>query len=150
MNRRAALLWLLPLCCAGCAQMVRYTDDLTDARTGRTFATLAPATFGGIVGFLVGIPVDVIALPASYLVYSTQDPVTRDQLSTFLFPSFVLWHVGTLLGVPFDLVEWAVWRAWAPDDALTPEERERRETELDDVEFPVYPVTPIYPCPAGG
>jgi hypothetical protein len=75
---------------------------------------------------------------------------TRDPLSIFLFPSFVLWHVGTLLGAPIDLVEWGVWRAWQGDEALTPEERERREAELDDFPFSVCPVTPIYPRPAGG
>lgn len=138
------------LLCAGCTQLVRYTDDLVDARTGRTVATRAPATAGGIVGFVAGVPIDLVALPVTYGVYATQDEYERDPVSIFLFPSFVLWHVGTLLGAPFDLMEWSLWRAWQPDDALTPEERERREAELDEVEFPVYPVTPIYPRPAGG
>lgn len=143
MTRRLAAL-LLPLVC-GCTQVVRYTDELVDARTGRSFVTRMPATFGGIVGFVVGVPVDIVALPVTWVVYSSQDEVTRDPLSIFLFPSFVLWRVGTLIGAPFDLLEWAAWRAWLPEDTLTPEERERREAELDQLEWQDYPVERIYP-----
>jgi hypothetical protein len=143
-----APLALLALC-AGCA-LVRYTDALVDPRSGRTLATRMPAMFGGAVGFIVGVPVDVLALPVTYGVYATQDEATRDPLSIFLFPSFVLWHVGTLLGAPIDFVEWGAWRVWQGDEALTPEERERREAELDEFPFSVCPVTPIYPRPAGG
>jgi len=143
-----APLALLALC-SGCA-VVRYTDALVDPRTGRTLATRMPAMLGGTVGFIIGVPADVLALPVTYGVYVTQDQDTRDPLSIFLFPSFVLWRLGTLLGAPIDLVEWGVWRAWQGDQALTPEERERRETELDEFPYPVCPVTPIYPRPVSG
>ncbi len=135
---------------AGCTAVVRYTDELVSARAGRTFVTRTPATFGGVVGFLAGVPIDIAAVPATYLVYATQDEVTRDPLSIFLFPSFVLWRVGTLIGAPFDAVEWAAYRWWQAEDALTPEERERREIELDELEWPDYPVEPIYPLPQRG
>ncbi|MGE3351589.1 MAG: hypothetical protein AB7O84_07615 [Planctomycetota bacterium] len=146
---RPALGLLTLLTLAGCAPIVRYTDELVLARTGRTVVTRAPATLGGVVGFLVGVPLDVAALPVTYTVYATQDEVTRDPLSIFLFPSFVLWRVGTLLGAPIDAVEWAVWRWWQPGDALTQEERERREAELDAIEWPDYPVEPLYPLGPG-
>lgn len=145
--RRAGALALVATLSVGCAPIVRYTDELVSDRAGRTFFTRTPATFGGVVGFLAGVPVDIVALPATYLVYASQDEVTRDRLSIFLFPSFVLWRVGTLLGAPIDGVEWAVWRWWQPDDALTPEERERREAELDELEWPEYPVDALYPLP---
>jgi hypothetical protein len=141
---------LLLVLCAGCAQMVRYTDDLVDARTGRTLVTRMPATFGGVVGFVVGVPVDIVAVPVTFAVYQTQEETKRDPLSIFLFPSFLLWHIGTLVGAPIDLIEWGVYRAWQSDDALTDSERERREAELDEVEFTVFPVTPIYPRQTGG
>jgi hypothetical protein len=134
----------------GCTPIVRYTDELVSARSGRTFLVRTPATFGGIVGFLAGVPVDIAALPVTWVVYTAQDEVTRDPLSIFLFPSFVLWRVGTLLGAPIDLVEWATWRWWQQEDALTPEERERREAELDELEWPDYPVDPLYPRDRGG
>jgi len=143
-----APLALLALC-SGCA-LVRYTDALVEPRSGRTLATRMPAMFGGTVGFIVGVPVDVLALPVTYGVYATQDELTRDALSIFLFPSVVLLRVGMLLGAPIDLVEWGVWRAWQGDEALTPEERERREAELDEFPYPVCPVTTIYPRPASG
>lgn len=129
---------------------MRYTDDLVAARTGRTVFTRSPATFGGVLGFIAGVPIDIVILPATYVIYVSQDEVTRDPLTIFLFPSFVLWRVGSLIGAPFDLVEWVVWRAWQAEDALTPEERERREKELDELVWPDYPVEPIYPLPGDG
>jgi hypothetical protein len=135
---------------ASCTQLVRYTDDLVDERTGRSFVTRMPANFGAIVGFVAGVPVDILALPVTAVVYASQDELTRDPLSIFLFPSFVLWRVGALLGAPFDLVEWLTWRAWQPPDALTPEERERREAEIDENEWRDYPVQRIYPRQTGG
>ena len=103
--RRAAAVALAAWLCAGCTPIVRYTDELVSARSGRTFLTRTPATFGGIVGFIAGVPVDIVALPVTYVVYSAQDEVTRDPLSIFLFPSFVLWRVGTLVGAPIDSAE---------------------------------------------
>lgn len=149
MTRRGPLLGLAAMLVAGCAPIVRYTDELVSARSGRTFVTQTPATFGGVVGFLVGVPVDVVALPATYAVYASQDEVTRDPLSIFLFPSFVLWRVGVLISAPIDLLELVTWRWWQPGDALTPEERERREAELDELEWPDYPVEPLYPRTPG-
>ena len=146
---RAAVLGAA-LLLGACTPIVRYSDDLVDARTGRTVFTRAPATFGGIVGFLVGVPIDIAALPATYTVYAVQDEAARDPLSIFLFPSFVLWRVGSFLGAPFDAVEWVAWRAWQQEDALTPEERERIEAELDGQEWPDYPVEPLYPRPKRG
>lgn len=149
MRPAAGLLFASGAALSSCTQVVQYTDALVDARTGRTQFTRIPATIGGIVGFVGGIPFDVVALPATYTVYATQDEVTRDPLSIFLFPSFVLWRIGSLLGAPFDLVEWSAWRAWQQDDALTPEERELREAEIDALEWPDYPVEVIYPRSGG-
>ena len=91
-----------------------------------------------------GVPV---ALPATYAVYSSQSSATRDPLSIFLFPSFVLWRVGTLIAAPIDAVEWGVWRWWQPDETLTPEDRERIERELDELQmqWTDYPVEWVYP-----
>jgi hypothetical protein len=130
---------------AGCAPLVRYTDALVDASTGRTAVTRMPATFGGILGFAAGIPLDVAALPVTYTVYASQEPGTADVTSIFLFPSFVLWRVGACLGAPFDFVEWACWRVWRGEDSISSEERERRERELDQLDWDDYPVRPIYP-----
>ena len=147
---RAAPLGAAALLFGSCTQVVQYTDALVDESTGRTAFTRVPATIGGIVGFVAGVPVDVAALPVTYSVYALQDEVTRDPLSIFLFPSFVLWRIGSLLGAPFDLVEWATYRHWQRDDALTREERELREAEIDALEWPDYPVETIYPRPSGG
>ena len=99
----------------------------------------------GTVGFAAGVPIDVAALPATFLVYRTQPKETRDPLSVFLFPSFVLWKTGILVGAPFDLVEWLLWRSWQAPPPITPEQREAIERQWDAKEFSVYPVTPIYP-----
>jgi hypothetical protein len=136
--------------CAGCSQLVRYTDDLVDARSGRSLFTRTPATAGGAVGLVAGLPVDLVALPVTYAVYASQDPLKRDALSTFLFPSFVLQHVGQLIGAPFDVIEWGAYRAWQDPETLTKEEVERREAELDVVDYSVFPVTPVYGRPSGG
>lgn len=131
---------------AGCTPVVRYTDELVDERFGRTWFTRLPATVGGTAGFVVGLPVDLIVLPATFVVYRTQPAETRDPLSVFLFPSFVLWKVGTLFGAPFDLVEWAAYRAWVAPKPLTQQEREAIEREWDAREYySEYPATPIHP-----
>ena len=132
---------------AACSSVVRYTDELVDARYGRTWFTRLPATVGATTGFAVGIPVDIVAVPLTWAVYRTQPAESRDPLSVFLFPSFVLWKAGALLGSPFDLVEWGVWRSWQPTQPRTQEEVEAVERAWDAREFTEYPVTPLYPVP---
>ena len=142
----AALMGLaLPMFGGACASVVRYTNELVSSEQGRTYFTRVPAGFGGTIGFAAGIPIDVLALPATFVVYRTQPRETRDPVSVFLFPSFVLWKAGTLLGAPFDLVEWAAWRSWQPAAPVGSDEREAIERQWDAAEFSVYPVTPIYP-----
>ena len=138
-----ALALLLGL--SSCAPLVRYTNELVDDRYGRTWFTRLPSALGGTTGFAVGVPIDVVALPATFIVYRSQPKETRDPLSVFLFPSFVLWKVGTLVGAPFDAVEWAVYRAWRSPAPITPEEREAIERKWDALEFSEYPVRSIYP-----
>jgi hypothetical protein len=145
---RAGLLLLSALAAGGCTQVMRYADTLVDDESGRTPFTRVPATVGGTVGFVVGLPVDVVVFPATLAYYHAQPKETREVLSTFLFPSFVLWKVGMLVGAPFDLVEWGVWRRWQPERALSREERDAIERTWDQREYSEYPVTPIYPPPA--
>lgn len=141
----------LSLCAslASCSALVQYSDEISDARTGRSAFVTTPAELGGSAGFLIGIPADILALPVTYSVYLYQeanDPITNDPLSTLLFPSFVCWRAGKIvLGGPFDLVEWATWRAWSEGEDLSPEQREEIEYEHDQKELPSYPVEPIYP-----
>ena len=138
----------LLLAFASCTPVVRYTNELVDDRYGRTWFTRVPSTVGGTLGFAVGVPIDIVALPATFIVYRSQAKESRDALSVFLFPSFVLWKVGTLFGAPFDAVEWAAWRWWQAPPRITPEERESIERRWDALEFSEYPVTPIYPAAA--
>jgi hypothetical protein len=148
MTRRAMAPVLMALALTGCTQLVRYTGDLTDSRTGRTAFVTAPASAGGFLGFIVGVPVSIVALPITYLVYADQkatDASTADPLSTMLFPSFVLWRAGTLLGAPFDLVEYVVYRAGLPPNTMTEEERKVYEYRLDQETLPQYRVEWIYP-----
>jgi hypothetical protein len=136
------------LALAGCAQFLEYTGELTDDRTGRTLFVTVPATIGGFAGFVVGIPVDVVALPITATVYAmerAQDPVNANFLRTAIVPSFVLMRLGTLLAVPFDAVEWAAYRAWLPPSTLNEQEQAEYELQLDEETLPQYPVTPIYP-----
>jgi hypothetical protein len=134
---------------SGCTPVVRYTDALIEGRDGRTWFSRGPATIAGGVGFVVGIPIDVVVLPVAWFVYRSQPEAQRDPVSAFLFPSFVLWKVGALVGAPFDAVEWALWRAWQAPAPLTQQEREAIEQEWDSREsFSEYPVTPIHPAPA--
>jgi len=138
-------------CCltlGACTSVVQYTDVLVDGRHGRTWFTRLPATIGATAGFSIGIPVDLAALPLSWVWYRSQPKETRDPISVFLFPSFVLWKAGALLGTPFDLVEWGVWRSWQPEVPITQEERESIERAWDAKEYTEYPVTPLYPVPA--
>jgi len=137
---------MAPLLFGGaCTSVVRYTTELVSNEHGRTYFTRVPSAVGGTLGFAIGVPIDVVSLPVTFVVYRSQPPATRDPLSVFLFPSFVLWKVGTLVGAPFDVVEWVVWRSWQPDVPVTAEEREAIERKWDAREFTEYPVTPIYP-----
>jgi len=129
----------------GCSSVVRYTDELVDSRYGRTLFTRLPATIGATTGFALGVPFDILALPVSLPVYASQPRETRDPLSVFLFPSFVLWKAGALLGTPFDLVELALWRSWHEPAPRTQEEWEAIERQWDAREYTEYPVTPIWP-----
>jgi hypothetical protein len=140
---------LLAGCLAtGCTQVVRYSESLV-SDPDRTLLTRLPATVGGTAGFVIGIPIDIAAVVPLWLFYRSQPQETRDPLSVFLFPSFVLWKMGALLGAPFDVVEWATWRGWQPAKPLTQEEREAIERDWDSrLSFPEFPVTPIYPAPA--
>lgn len=128
-----------------CSHVVRYTNDLTAADGGRTWFTRYPAAAFGTVGFVVGIPVDILVSPVSWVVYRSQPRETRDVLSVFLFPSFALWKACALLAAPFDLVEWGTWRWWHDPPPLSPEQREAIERAWDLREYSEYPVTPIYP-----
>lgn len=145
---RAVLALAASCLLASCAQMVEYAQDLTDRRTGRTLFVRTPATVGGFVGFGAGLPFSLLGMPLTYPIYrhqSRQNPGQADVLSTLLWPSFVLWRAGNLVGTPFDLVEWAVWRVWREPPALTRGEREELEAEIDADILPSYPVEPIYP-----
>jgi hypothetical protein len=139
------------LAASSCAPVVRYTDALVDAEQGRSLGTRLPATVGGTIGFAAGIPVDVAAFVPLWIYYRSLPRETRDPLSVFLFPSFVLWKVGVLVGAPFDAIEWAVWRSWHDAPGMTPQQREEIEREWDERgAYPVYPVTPVpLPAPRG-
>lgn len=130
---------------ASCSSVVRYTEELVDARYGRTWVTRFPSTVGGTVGFVVGVPIDIVALPVSWGFYRMQPKETRDPLSVFLFPSFVLWKAFALVGAPFDLLEWAAYRGWRSPAPITQEERDAIERTWDEEGWSEYPVTPIYP-----
>ncbi|MEZ6035862.1 MAG: hypothetical protein R3F29_00175 [Planctomycetota bacterium] len=146
---RAGVAVLVALLAAGCTPVVRYTNELTDGQYGRTWFTRLPSTIGATTGFAVGLPVDILTLPVTTIVYQSQNEVTRDALSVFMFPSFALWKIGALIGAPFDAVEWGLWRSWQSPAQVTDAEREAIEREWDKREFNEYPVTPIYPSPPG-
>ncbi|MEM7199277.1 MAG: hypothetical protein AAF628_03365 [Planctomycetota bacterium] len=142
MTLAAALLLL-----GSCSQLVQYTDELTNPKS-RSWLVTTPANAGGFVGFALGVPIDVAALPVTFTVYRIQrqqNKPTADPISTMLFPSFVLWRAMTLVGLPFDMLEFAAYRAWAPRRSLTGEEQAEVEYEIDDETLPTYPVEWIYP-----
>lgn len=120
-----ALLWAAPSCF-----LVEYSDRLVDERTRSNFVT-QPASIGGILGFIVGVPIDVVGLPVSYTIYQinkSEEEETLDPLSTLLFPSFVLGRAGVLLfGAPLDLLEFVFYRAWR-----RPPAQELPELEIED------------------
>lgn len=153
-SRLLAALALLALCCGsfgGCSQFVEYTDRITETESGRTVFVTTPAQLGGSAGFLVGIPADIVLLPATYTFYAVQkgqtDQPPPDAMSVLLFPSFVCWRVGKLLGAPFDLLEFMAWRAWRGEQTLTRAERASIEAQHDENALPVYPVEHVYPTP---
>jgi hypothetical protein len=147
MPRRVAIPGLLLAALSSCASVVRYTDELVYPRYGRTWFTRVPAAVGGGVGFAIGIPIDIVVSPASWVMYRSVPKETRDPVSVFLFPSWMLWKVGVLLATPFDVVEWTAWRAWQEPTPLSREEREEIERGWDAQEYPEYPVRPVYPLP---
>ena len=150
-TRRIGGLLLAACGLTACTPVVRYTNELVDPDGERTLFTRLPATVGATTGFAVGVPLDVVAIPAAWVVYRSQPRETRDPLSVFLFPSFVLWKVGALVGTPFDLVEWGAWRSWHAPAPMSDNEREAIERLWDErLYYTEYPVTPVYPLPDGG
>jgi len=99
-----------------CNALVTYSDQLVDESTGRSSFVTKPASLGGIVGFIVGIPLDIVTLPVTYFIYISQkeeDEEGLDSLSTLLFPSFFLWRGGVvLIGAPADFLEFIFYRGW--------------------------------------
>jgi hypothetical protein len=137
------------MCTASCTSVVRYSDDLVTEQGGRTWFTRVPAGIGGTTGFLVGVPIDICAIPVAWVVYRSLPKETREVPSVFLFPSFVLWQVGAWLGAPFDGAEWLLWRAWQPDRVVSQREREDIEREWDSrLFYSEYPVRPLWPPPS--
>lgn len=144
MRRAGLALGLLGL--SGCAGVVRYTDALVEPRFGRSWFTRLPAAVGGTLGFSLGVPFDILAVPVSAMVYYNQAPATREPVSVFLFPSWVLWKAGLLLGAPFDGLEWLLYRAYRPELELGREEREALERAYDEAGWSQYPVQAVYPA----
>ncbi|MEZ5987676.1 MAG: hypothetical protein R3F30_00830 [Planctomycetota bacterium] len=111
------LLLPLLLLLSSCSVLIEYSDRLVDDASGRTAVVTKPASLGGIIGFVAGVPLDIVALPVTYTIYAVQKDEEEEQLdplSTLLFPSFVLWRTGVLvIGAPLDGLEWCFYRAWA-------------------------------------
>lgn len=147
---RASLACGTALLCVSCSSIVKYTDEVTDQASGRSIFTVAPANFFGLCGFIVGIPLDVVALPVSYPILQSTPPEDQDPLSTLLFPSFVLWRCGVLVAAPIDGLEYLIVRSWQGTPTTGNEEQELIELELDAQELPDYPVEVIYPRPRAG
>lgn len=152
--RRVALSLLLVVswsatACDQLAPVVRYTDELTNENTGRTPFVRYPAQGFGFVGFIGGIPFDLIALPATYTFYEMNKSLppgqATDSVTIFLFPSFVLWRSAILLAAPLDALEFAVYRAFLPPKTMNPFEQEDLENRLDRETLPRHPVEPLYP-----
>jgi len=144
---RSVLLLATVLPLGSCATFIEYTDGLRDSKNHTVFVR-STGKFGGAIGFIAGIPIDIAALPVTYPLYLYQgsdDSETMDFTSMILFPSFALLQVGSLLAAPVDVLEFAFYRAWLPPDTMTAEEQEELEMRIDDETLPRYPVTPIYP-----
>lgn len=148
MRRRLAVGVLLLTMSSSCGQVVEYAQDISDSRRGRSLFVTVPANFGGLTGFVLALPADVLALPVTYPFYKYQsvaNPDDADPFSTLLFPSFFLWQAGKLLGAPFDLIEFGLYRGWRSPLALTEGEREEIELNHDLEYMPPYPVERVYP-----
>ncbi len=152
--RRAALSLLLATlltatACDQLAPVVRYTDELTNEHTGRTSFVRGPAEVFGFIGFIGGIPFDLVALPATYIFYEMNKTLppgqATDSVTIFLFPSFVMWRGAILLAAPLDVVEFAFYRAFLPTKTLNPFEQEDLENRIDRETLPRHPVVPVYP-----
>lgn len=149
-RRRAAAVWLTLFCMMAlpaCSAFVQYADSLRQSKR-RTPVVRYTAQLGAAIGAVVGLPISVVGLPVSYPVYlvqESQSPETTDPSSTMLFPLVVLAQAGSMLGAPFDLIEYSVYRAWQPEEVLSGSEQEELEQRIDDNTLPRYPVTPIYP-----
>ena len=82
-----------------------------------------PARFGWGLGFVAGLPLDLVGAPVSYGVYKAQGSEDPGYLFYFLFPSLVTSQVGTLiLGAPFDFLEFVTYRWWSGGEGGDEEE----------------------------
>jgi hypothetical protein len=148
------LLAIVPILtsCDQLAPIVRYTDELTNDATGRTLFVRGPAEVFGFIGFVGGIPLDLVALPATYTFYEMNKSLppgqATDPVTVFLFPSFVLWRGALLFAAPLDAVEFLCYRAYLPAKTLNREEQEDLEHRLDRETLPRHPVEPLYPLEA--
>ena len=66
----ALLLASLALGSSGC-ELVVYSDNLVNDNRHSSFVT-KPASVMGVLGFVVGLPLDILAFPVTYAVYATQ------------------------------------------------------------------------------
>ncbi len=118
------LVAFLLLSLSSCSFLVNYTDRLVDPGTGRTPIVTWPARFGWGLGFVAGLPLDLVGAPLSYGVYKAGDSQDPGYLFYFLFPSLVTSQVGTLiLGAPFDLLEFLTYRWWSGGEGGEEEEK---------------------------
>jgi hypothetical protein len=112
-GRRVAFLLLCTL--AGSCEAVIYADDLVSDESRTGFVT-TPAAVASMVGFVIGIPVDLVASPITYPFYLARKaryPDTADPVSILLFPSFVLSRAGAIVvGAPLDVLEFTFYRVW--------------------------------------
>ena len=133
--------------CELVGQFVEYTDGLRNSKE-RTVVVRGVSQTGGFLGLLASVPVTVASLPitySAYLVGKSVKPEQTDVASMLLLPSFTLLGIGSLLGVPADVIEMVVYRAWAPRPSLDPAEQEAFEAALDEETLPRCPVEPIVP-----
>ena len=137
--------------CDQLAPVVRYTDELTNPSTGRTALVRAPAEVFGFIGFVGGVPFDILALPATYTYYKLNQSLppgqATDAVTIFLLPSFVLWRSAVLFAAPLDALEFIGYRVWLPPTTLNYEEQEDLENRIDRETLPRHPVEPLYPKP---
>lgn len=119
----------------GCAAIVEYTDQLRSDEY-RTGFVSRPSEFAGMVGFVAGVPVDIVAFPITGTVYAVsqdEDGPGVDPLSTLLFPSFFLQRASILaIGTPLDMLEYVFYRAWLEPTETDQFERDRKEGRPGD------------------